>query len=107
MNTPRMNVLLAGIFLGTAFAGTLRGVTRSSVGDFQQAGAFTMPPPAGPNRPANVPDGYVITPVGYFHPSCVQSLAKGETTGGWTRPTFGWKHRGKGRGLRLPALHVS
>ena len=78
MNTPRMNVLLAGIFLGTAFAGTLRGVSLSSVGDFQQAGAFSMPPPAGPNRPANVPDGYVITPVGYFHPSCVQSLAKGE-----------------------------
>src|ERR1700733_11973609 len=24
--------------------------------------------PAGPNRPAAVPDGYVITPFGYFHP---------------------------------------
>jgi len=35
-------------------------------------------PDAGPNRPANVPDGYVITPFGYFHPSCVQSLAVGE-----------------------------
>ncbi len=35
--------------------------------------------PAGPNRPARVPDGYVITPFGYFHPSCVRHLAEGET----------------------------
>lgn len=35
-------------------------------------------PAAGPNRPASVPDGYVVTPFGYFHASCVQSLAKGE-----------------------------
>jgi hypothetical protein len=33
---------------------------------------------AGPNRPGNVPAGYVITPFGYFHPSCVQSIAEGE-----------------------------
>jgi len=35
--------------------------------------------PAGPNRPAGVPDGYVITPFGYFHPSCVRQLTEGET----------------------------
>jgi hypothetical protein len=35
--------------------------------------------PAGPNRPAGVPDGYVITPFGYFHPSCVRQLREGET----------------------------
>lgn len=35
-------------------------------------------PSAGPRRPASVPDNYVITPFGYFHPSCVQTLAKGE-----------------------------
>ncbi|MGB9233979.1 MAG: Ig-like domain repeat protein, partial [Terriglobales bacterium] len=35
--------------------------------------------PAGPHRPAEVPEGYVITPSGYFHPSCVRRLAKGET----------------------------
>jgi hypothetical protein len=35
--------------------------------------------PAGPNRPAAVPDGYVITPFGYFHPSCVLRVAEGET----------------------------
>lgn len=32
--------------------------------------------PAGPNRPAAVPAGYVITPFGYFHPSCVVHLAQ-------------------------------
>jgi hypothetical protein len=35
-------------------------------------------PLAGPNRPATVPAGYVITPFGYFHPSCVTHLAKGD-----------------------------
>jgi hypothetical protein len=34
--------------------------------------------PAGPNRPAQVPEEYVVTPFGYFHPSCVVHLAKGE-----------------------------
>jgi len=31
------------------------------------------------NRPLNVPEDYVITPFGYFHPSCVQMLAQGNT----------------------------
>jgi len=35
-------------------------------------------PLAGPNCPATVPAGYVITPFGYFHPSCVNHLAKGD-----------------------------
>jgi hypothetical protein len=29
--------------------------------------------------PANVPDEYVGTPSGYFHPSCVRQVARGET----------------------------
>jgi hypothetical protein len=35
-------------------------------------------PTAGPRRPTNVPADYVVTPAGYFHASCVRSLAKGE-----------------------------
>ena len=35
--------------------------------------------PVGPNRPASVPDGYLITPFGYFHPSCVREVAQGDT----------------------------
>lgn len=34
---------------------------------------------AGPDRPAEVPEGYVITPIGYFHPSCVLRIEDGET----------------------------
>jgi hypothetical protein len=33
---------------------------------------------AGPNRPATVPAGNVITPFGYFDPSCVVHLAQGD-----------------------------
>jgi hypothetical protein len=33
---------------------------------------------AGPHRPAAVPEGYVITPFGYFHPSCVREVAIGD-----------------------------
>jgi hypothetical protein len=33
---------------------------------------------AGPNRPPGVPQDYVITPFGYFHPSCVGHLAPGD-----------------------------
>jgi hypothetical protein len=35
--------------------------------------------PAGLNRPASVPSDYVITPFGYFHPSCVGQVKNGET----------------------------
>jgi hypothetical protein len=34
--------------------------------------------PAGSNRPSAVPEEYVITPMGYFHPSCVQELSEGD-----------------------------
>ena len=34
---------------------------------------------AGPHRPAVVPEGYVITPFGYFHPSCVRAVVSGDT----------------------------
>ena len=33
---------------------------------------------AGSHRPGNVPAEYVVTPFGYFHPSCVQSIGEGE-----------------------------
>jgi hypothetical protein len=40
--------------------------------------ADQAPATAGPNRPATVPAGYLITPFGYFHPSCVAHLAEGD-----------------------------
>lgn len=46
----------------------------------QSAPTSTNPPlAAGPNRPANVPEGYVVTPFGFSHSSCVQTIAAGET----------------------------
>jgi hypothetical protein len=33
---------------------------------------------AGPNRPNTVPQGYVVTPFGYFHPDCINHLAEGD-----------------------------
>jgi hypothetical protein len=33
----------------------------------------------GTNRPAAVPEGYVVTPFGYFHPSCVREVGSGDT----------------------------
>lgn len=35
--------------------------------------------PVGSNRPTAVPSDYVITPFGYFHPSCVRTAGQGET----------------------------
>ncbi|HWX40323.1 MAG TPA: hypothetical protein VN345_04160, partial [Blastocatellia bacterium] len=34
--------------------------------------------PSHPKRPAGVPEGYVTTPNGYFHASCVRQLAEGD-----------------------------
>ncbi|HVM94460.1 MAG TPA: hypothetical protein VMT67_16685 [Terriglobales bacterium] len=33
---------------------------------------------AGAERPSAVPEGFLITPFGYFHPSCVHSIADGD-----------------------------
>lgn len=45
--------------------------------------SFTVPfcaqAPAGRNRPASVPNGYIVTPFGYFHRSCVLELKDKET----------------------------
>ena len=42
------------------------------------AGLTAAQAPAGPRRPAAVPADFVITPFGYYHPSCVNHLAKGD-----------------------------
>jgi hypothetical protein len=42
-------------------------------------GMLSAQKPAGPNRPAAVPSDYVITPFGYFHPSCVRVVPSGAT----------------------------
>ncbi|QNI31311.1 hypothetical protein H7849_19790 [Alloacidobacterium dinghuense] len=80
MNTPRTSVWLASIVLGTALMAAPAELAfgSTSASGAQEAASVNTHPIAGPNRPANVPDGYVITPFGYFHASCVRSLVKGE-----------------------------
>jgi hypothetical protein len=36
--------------------------------------------PAGLNRPSGVPENYVVTPFGYFHPSCVREVSSSINT---------------------------
>jgi len=80
MRISRIQTLVVVLAFGVALEGALGqdtiGLAQAS--GSQPANTVNMRPQAGPNRPANVPDGYLITPFGYFHPSCVQSLAKGE-----------------------------
>ena len=45
------------------------------------AGLTAAQVPAGAKRPATVPADYVLTPFGYFHPSCVNHLAEGDVSG--------------------------
>src|ERR1035441_2122355 len=80
MKLTHIKAVLGAIVFGVALAGALGEVAFSQVlaSYTQQASSLNMLPVAGQNRPATVPEGYVITPFGYFHPSCVQSLAKGE-----------------------------
>lgn len=80
MRRPRAKLLSSGILIisfwttlprGSAFCAVLASVLQqSSSPDTERA--------AGPNRPADVPDGYVVTPFGYFHPSCIHALQRGE-----------------------------
>ena len=42
------------------------------------AGFAAAQRPAGEKRPAGVPAEFVVTPFGFFHPSCVNHLAKGD-----------------------------
>ncbi len=79
MQSPRFQAILAILVFGAASAGTSANLAFGAANPAtSQQTVPGRPPEAGPNRPANVPDGYVITPFGFFHPSCVQSLAKGE-----------------------------
>jgi hypothetical protein len=43
-----------------------------------QGASISLPVTTDRNAPAGVPEGYVITPSGYFHPSCVKQVAEGD-----------------------------
>src|ERR1700683_724148 len=63
-----------GDFMKSAFLKFI-AITTMLLGGLTAAQAQTT---AGPNRPATIPPGYVITPFGYFNPSCVVHLAEGD-----------------------------
>lgn len=42
-------------------------------------GALAHSPTMARRAPAGVPAGFVVTPFGYFHPSCVRAIAPGES----------------------------
>jgi hypothetical protein len=70
-NKSSLAIFVALVALSLS-AGQLRGQT--------DAATFVDHPIlAGSHRPATVPEDYVITPFGYFHPSCVQRISEGET----------------------------
>jgi len=52
----------------------------STLGGQVSTSGFASPPAiAGPSRPSAVPEGYVITPFGYYHLSCVHQVDEGGT----------------------------
>jgi hypothetical protein len=67
---PSTNFFLACL----AVAGMLLLFSAGLSGQAVASGVSTLM-----NRPLNVPENFVITPFGYFHPSCVQTLAGGST----------------------------
>jgi hypothetical protein len=78
MKTMMNNTVKAGSFalgLSLMLAVFSYGQATVPVGGSTAAQAL---PAAGPGRPATVPADYVITPFGYFHPSCVTQLGNGD-----------------------------
>jgi hypothetical protein len=57
---------------------TIAMLSVSAAGQGNETASTPRLPLAGAARPANVPAGYVITPFGYFHSSCVEVLKAGE-----------------------------
>jgi hypothetical protein len=75
--TRRFAVACAGfsaaMFACIRLAGAVAPVAATGVG------VLGEPTLVGTSAPANVPREYVVTPNGYFHPSCVQRLGNDET----------------------------
>jgi hypothetical protein len=64
------------MFRSSAYSRLLKSIALTMlVAGLTAAQALTS---AGAKRPATVPAGYVITPFGYYDPSCVTHLAKGD-----------------------------
>lgn len=74
-----INGLLPAVFVAAL---CIVGIGRTHAAEPSQGGAYELTKVASmaPDRkPAGVPDDYVITPNGYFSPSCVVNLHAGDT----------------------------
>jgi hypothetical protein len=74
---PKFSFLaLACLFVLAPLSPSLHAQTSAAEGSVHLPALSPLSPP---HRPAGVPENYVITPFGYFHPSCVQSIADDQT----------------------------
>jgi hypothetical protein len=78
MKCVRFSALLSAC--ATVLAFTFCSVAPAQQNSTAQGRARVLQLPlAGAHRPGNVPENYVVTPFGYFHPSCVFTLRQGES----------------------------
>src|SRR5271154_612888 len=63
------------MFRSSAYSRLLKSVALTMLAGLTAAQALTS---AGAKRPTTVPAAYVVTPFGYYDPSCVTHLAKGD-----------------------------
>ncbi len=69
--------LAAASLMACSAAGDDGADTPSEEAQAASASAITI----GAHRPASVPADYVVTPVGYLHPSCIVGMSENETLG--------------------------
>jgi hypothetical protein len=73
------HAIVAAALAGVAGAGA--GCAPADTGSADEVGALAAAQPHSVDlRPAVVPRDFVVTPFGYFHPSCVVHVAQGERT---------------------------
>lgn len=79
MRAQRLGSLMAALGGFFIFIISLFGSAMANAADFaSSAGELTAAslPTMAKHAPANVPLGYVVTPFGYFHPSCVRVIGE-------------------------------
>ncbi len=69
------SIALESLLLGIAFVAWAGAESTALADDRRPQGA------SGLKKPASVPDEYVITPNGFFHPSCLVTISSDETWG--------------------------
>ncbi|PMS19383.1 hypothetical protein C0Z18_13730 [Trinickia dabaoshanensis] len=74
--TARIGAVAAFFMLVASLCGTM--FTRAWAGEPSAPLAARPTPTLALHAPAGVPKGYVVTPFGFFHPSCVHAVGRGE-----------------------------